>query len=170
MDEEKRGINIDSDNGDHVHISSANGINVSTQKGEEVHISFKDGINVTEKNVSSPDSETYKKPVTDKPSKLDLFAKAPISLLAIIAFLLVGFLTNKWHPTWMIFLLVPLATSLIDVFVKKDLARFAYPVLCLDVYLFLGFFYNGWHPWWVVFLTIPIFYWIAHFVKWGKEK
>lgn len=32
-----------------------------------------------------------------------------VSLLAVIAFLLIGFTTGVWHPTWVVFLATPLA-------------------------------------------------------------
>lgn len=38
------------------------------------------------------------------------------SLLCTIAFLYIGFFYNLWHPGWLVFLLIPIAHALFDVF------------------------------------------------------
>jgi len=49
--------------------------------------------------------------------KLNTF---PISVLCVLAYLLLGFFFDVWHPTWMIFLLIPLYHCLVSTVFKKE--------------------------------------------------
>ncbi|MBQ9513978.1 MAG: hypothetical protein IJR66_03265 [Clostridia bacterium] len=74
-------------------------------------------------------------------------------ILCTFIFLLLGFLWGKWHPAWMVFLLIPLMPYLVG---KKKL-RFSVPLFITIVYLILGLGWNLWHPAWIIFLLIPVF-------------
>lgn len=74
-------------------------------------------------------------------------------LICVIVYLALGFTLNIWHPTWVVFFLIPI----MPIILKDDYGAF-YPVLCVAVYLALGFTLNLWHPLWLIFLTIPVFY------------
>lgn len=43
-----------------------------------------------------------------------------VSILAVAVFVLLGFLLNTWHPTWLVFLAVPLTRLILGMFIKKD--------------------------------------------------
>ena len=81
--------------------------------------------------------------------------------LIVITYLVLGFAFGLWHPGWIVFLFVPINSSLIEAVSAKNPHQFAYPVFLAAVYLFLGTVYNLWHPMWVIFITIPLYYSIA---------
>lgn len=94
--------------------------------------------------------------------KKKITAATPI--ICLIAYLLMGFLANLWHPGWVVFLLVPLVSSILNGSVK---IVSVYTILVVIVYLILGFTIDGWHPWWILFLTIPV---VSIFAKPTDEK
>ena len=91
-------------------------------------------------------------------------------VLATIAYLLVGFLLDIWHPSWIIFGAPIVISSLIVAIGKKKASDFNYPVFVVMIYVLFGSLYNLWHPLWVVFITIPIYYLLIKFVKELKNK
>ncbi len=83
-----------------------------------------------------------------------------VSLLAAFAFLFIGFTQGIWHPTWLVFLLIPIVSMITDIATKKKdpvaLVSSIISTLCVIGYLFMGFFYHLWHPGWLIFFAIPI--------------
>ena len=86
-------------------------------------------------------------------------------LLATIAFLLIGFLTHVWHPTWVLFLAPIVIGSLISAIQHKNANRFNYPVFMVIIFMVFGTLFNIWHPLWIVFVTIPAYYTIINCFK-----
>ena len=85
-----------------------------------------------------------------------IIAITPIVALGV--FLLVGFLTEKWHPTWLVFLacpFVPIFLSLFDGGKKEKIVAFVSVAISV-AYLLVGFLAHIWHPTWVAFFLIPI--------------
>ncbi|MCL2096442.1 MAG: hypothetical protein FWH10_05995 [Oscillospiraceae bacterium] len=93
----------------------------------------------------------------------------PYPVLALGFYLAFGFLLNIWHPTWLIFLTIPVFYTIVAMTNAKNFRTkaniFPYPVLCLILYLALGFDYSLWHPAWLLFLTVPVYYMIVNAVK-----
>ena len=79
-------------------------------------------------------------------------------LVAIIAYLLVGFLAGIWHPTWLVFLAPIVISSVITAIGDRDANKFCYPVFVVIVYVLFSSLYGLWHPLWVLFITIPLYY------------
>lgn len=83
-----------------------------------------------------------------------------VALLATVAFLLIGFTTGQWHPTWMVFLVIPIMSIIIDIFTKRqDIAGKVTGIVALLAtvgFLLMGFLGGLWHPGWVIFFAIPI--------------
>jgi hypothetical protein len=73
--------------------------------------------------------------------------------ICTIIFLLLGFLENKWHPGWMVYLIIPIMPFLIG---KKKI-KLSISFIILVIYLIIGIGFGLWHPWWVIFLLIPVF-------------
>lgn len=90
---------------------------------------------------------------------------AAVFFLCLVAFLLLGFLGNFWHPAWLLFLLVPIVASLGEAVKKRNASAFAFPVLVTAVYLLLGCVWGLWHPAWIIFLSIPLYYTIAELFR-----
>ena len=86
-------------------------------------------------------------------------------LLATVAFLLIGFLTHVWHPTWVLFLAPIVIGSLISAIQHKNANRFNYPVFMVILFMVFGTIFGIWHPLWVLFVTIPAYYTIINCFK-----
>lgn len=86
-------------------------------------------------------------------------------LLCTATYLLLGFWLGIWHPGWVIFLFIPLWTSLISAIKNKNLQFFSYPIFVVMIYILLSSIFHIWHPLWIIFLTIPIFYMISSKIK-----
>ncbi|MCR5231574.1 MAG: helix-turn-helix transcriptional regulator [Acholeplasmatales bacterium] len=98
--------------------------------------------------------------------------------ICVIAYLIVGFLSPYgWSCYWVLFLLIPMVSSLYDAIKLRRMSRFLYPLLVVFIYCFLGkrfenveysifgnTFVGFWHPLWVLFITIPVYYVIARVV------
>lgn len=75
--------------------------------------------------------------------------------LALIAFMLLGFLGDLWHPGWLVFLFIPIAGILGNVNKKEKFVALS-PFIALITFIFLSVAYQLWHPGWLVFLIIPV--------------
>lgn len=95
--------------------------------------------------------------------------KFPFPFLVIIAYLVLGFLCNLWHPGWLVFLTIPAYYQYAGACFAKSKKGFilAMPVVEIVVILYLlaGFLLGLWHPMWIIFLTIPLYYWFVGMKK-----
>ncbi len=86
--------------------------------------------------------------------------------LCAVAYILIGIFLHLWHPTWLLFLLVPLYYSLTEAVRRKDATYFAFPVLVVGVYLLLGFLKVKYFLWFLpILISIPIYYLICSAIK-----
>lgn len=74
-------------------------------------------------------------------------------LVALAVFLWIGFGFKIWHPTWLVFLAVPLVNLIIE---KRIDARKLVAILVTSAYIAIGLITEEWHPTWIMFLLIPI--------------
>lgn len=153
------GITFDGENGETVHISPR-GIFVENER-EKVDVSWS-GIHVAKKDGSS----TWWEPNQGFPFAGTFWSKLPDIegvwfLLAVVGYLLMGFLLNAWHPAWLVFFAVPVLGGITRPW--KYMGTF--PLIIAGVYLTLGFVGGWWHPGWVVFFAIPIFYIVTEFIR-----
>lgn len=92
--------------------------------------------------------------------------KFPFPLVVAIAYVFIGVLSHIWHPTWMIFLLIP---AYYEFAAKFDIDRSqmsTYQILksvpfasiVIIAYLIMGFILHLWHPGWLIILLIPLYY------------
>ena len=103
----------------------------------------------------------------------DFLKKFPFPLIVVIVYICIGILGHIWHPTWLLFLLIPAYYMLVSAIGKKDsggstkavLRRFPFPTIVIVAYLCLGFGFDLWHPGWLVFLLIPLYYSLIPLVK-----
>ena len=83
-----------------------------------------------------------------------------VALLAVTAFLIIGFIGNGWPYAWLVFLAIPVTAVIVDLIQKKKKIAGQIPglvaILATAIYLILGFGFGLWHPGWIVFLAIPI--------------
>ena len=84
-----------------------------------------------------------------------------IPLLTAVAYVLIGILCNKWHPTWIIFFIIPIYYLTMSCIKHRSAFIFPIAFIVTATYLLLGFLmpgYSGWHPYWALFLIIPLYY------------
>lgn len=96
---------------------------------------------------------------------LEAFRSFPYPVMCAIAYLLMGFLGNWWHPGWIIFITIPLYYGTIEAIGSGKMMSFPFVLIVVITYLLLGFLGNLWHPGWLIFLTIPLYYWAAGVIK-----
>lgn len=163
---------------DEVHVSFRDGIHVNSKDGDKVNISFKDGVHVVtngEEKVHIMGDEKYYVDENGEKQEIKpayyfwLYMPFPVIITAL--FLGWGFsgLWGGWSVAWLLFLLVPLYYSVIEVVRSKDLSRLAFPVIPAGIFVGIGMFTHIWHPTWIVFLTIPIFYCIVEVINKNKS-
>ena len=93
----------------------------------------------------------------------------PYPILVVLAYLIIGFWLNVWHPTWLFFLSIPVYYEMIAMSRAKTFRKkaniFPYPILCVILFLAVGLDFDLWHPAWMLFLTIPIYYMIVNSIR-----
>lgn len=131
---------------------------------------------------SAPKKETKvkeKTPMTNAQIKGKKLMKIMpiISIAVVVVYVLVGFAAKIWHPTWMMFLLIPLlltvAISLLAGKTKRITALMltsSVSLLAVIVYLFAGLVFQMWAVAWIVFLAIPVYAYAAFLFTKGKAK
>lgn len=73
--------------------------------------------------------------------------------IAVITFLLLGFLKDAWHPGWVVFLSIPLSA-----FIFGDKTwYYGFGLILVLAYLLIGLLASAWHPGWIIFLLYPVF-------------
>ncbi|MGN1041024.1 MAG: DUF1700 domain-containing protein [Candidatus Fimimonas sp.] len=93
-----------------------------------------------------------------------------VTLLCVLVFFVAGAFWGKWHPAWMVFLLIPVITSLIEAVERRNAKIFCYPVFVAFLFLLFGFYGKMWHPMWVLFLTVPLYYTVAGYLSKNESK
>jgi len=91
-------------------------------------------------------------------------------LLCTIAYLLIGFLCELWHPGWLLFFVPLIVGGIFDCAVKKNPSVFPIVLIVVAVYLLLGCAWGLWHPYWALFLIIPAYYCIVEPIKRAMKK
>lgn len=104
----------------------------------------------------------------EKQSKLSEAMNVVITMLIPMIYFVMGFLWGLWHPGWIIFMMIPVLTTLVSAIEEKDPSEFAFPVLAAAIYLFIGCVWHLWHPGWIIFLLIPVYYAITD--SWSKDE
>lgn len=112
--------------------------------------------------------------------KGDVFKVIDVLLfpLATVAFLLMGFIWNLWHPGWLAFVVAALLSSVLKAIrfrstgrskqiesksmsgVDWDSLNAAFCsivfLIAISAYLVMGFMWNLWHPGWLVFVAAAV--------------
>ncbi len=91
-------------------------------------------------------------------------------LLCTVAYLLIGFLCNLWHPGWILFFVPFIVGGIFDTIAKRNPSTFPIVFIVTAVYLLLGCGYNMWHPYWAIFCVIPAYYIVVEPIKAAVAK
>ncbi|MFY9421684.1 MAG: hypothetical protein WAP91_01585 [Bacilli bacterium] len=81
-----------------------------------------------------------------------LIAATP--LICLFIYLVIGFSTDIWDKSVLIFLLIPIMPTLLGV----KTIKVTFSLIVLVIYLVMGIVWDLWHPGWVIFLLIPIYH------------
>ena len=91
-------------------------------------------------------------------------------LLCTLAYLLIGFLCNLWHPGWILFFVPFIVGGIFDTIAKRNPSTFPIVFIVTAVYLLLGCGFNMWHPYWAIFCVIPAYYIVVEPIKAAVAK
>ena len=156
MDENQNNADKNERANDEFHYGSDG----KNNKKEGVNIGIdSDGIHI-DASVKSDDGKREEKRKSDFTRKWNSF---PFPVVALIAFLLCGFLAGGWAWSWLFFFLIPIY-YLAGNPSLKSFAYASYPIFCAIIFFVLGIFFELWHPGWLIFLSIPLFYTICEAV------
>jgi predicted membrane metal-binding protein len=67
--------------------------------------------------------------------------------------LILGFGFDKWHPGWVVFLLVPVINMIVE---RKFTPRKIVNVVVIGAFIGISFYLDEWHPTWLILFLIPI--------------
>ncbi len=90
-----------------------------------------------------------------KKTKKDHKFVALSPFLALIIFIGVGMGTGVWHPTWLAFLLIPVAGILSDGIKRTTFVALS-PFIALISFIIITYFYQAYEYAWLIFLIVPI--------------
>lgn len=76
--------------------------------------------------------------------------------VSVVIFLAIGLIYGVWHPTWLVFLLIPVTAIILDYKENGHILTPLSPFVAVTAFILLGTYYDLWHPAWLVFLIIPI--------------
>lgn len=96
--------------------------------------------------------------------------KFPMPVLVVAVYIFLGFSVHLWHPTWLMFLLIPAYYHFAIAARAKTMKGFllGMPVIEAAVILFLilGLAVNAWKYAWILFIMALFYYWaVATYVK-----
>ena len=155
QEEKRSGIHIE-DGGDSVHIDNT-GIHITDSDGSRVDIG-NHGVEV----VDGKDHKVIRPKMTKRQLFLSIL-EGSLFLLAVIGYLLCGFLGHLWHCAWVLFFVPEIITSFIKAIMKRRFTKFNIAFAACFAFFFVcmwvpGLSANLWHIMWVVFLAIPLYY------------
>lgn len=135
------------------------GIHVVDNDGSEVFISNK-GFKCVDKHGQV---RHVGHPHMDRFTQVLGIVEGGLTILALVAYILMGTLANMWFNGWIVFFLPEIICSIFRAIHKRNPAQFTFPFLAVFVFFFVCMVYPGldanlWHPMWVVFLGIPVYY------------
>mgnify|MGYP000221748716 FL=1 len=127
------GIHVE-DGKDSVHISRE-GIFVKDHEGNDVEIS-KDGVVLDGRHIMSKEEAKRR-------ARKRAWQDFPFAVAVTAAYLALGFACSLWHPTWLLFLTIPLYHTAVTAVYKRSPRKFAYPLLAVIVFFGSRFFGAG---------------------------
>jgi len=82
------------------------------------------------------------------------------TVIVIVGYILLGVFHNMWHPGWLMFLLIPIFSSLVWAIIDKNPSYFSIEMVAIATYVSIGIIMpnnTGWHPYWAILLVIPVY-------------
>ena len=148
---------------DSVHFGK-DGIHVTSSDGEEVHIGG-GGIHINDGTVHLHKLDAAEERRRKRISIVQGAVTGSLFVIVTAVYITLGCLYDGawpyplvWPIGWILFLTIPMVSSIFDFFKKWKLSEFTTFFVFGSVFVFmiLGMGFNLWHPGWVVFLSIPL--------------
>ena len=82
------------------------------------------------------------------------------TVIVIVGYILLGVFLDMWHPGWLMFLLIPIFSSLVWAIIDKNPSYFSIEMVAIATYVSIGIIMpnnTGWHPYWAILLVIPVY-------------
>lgn len=90
---------------------------------------------------------------------------ALMPFVSLITFMGIGLSTGVWHPTWLVFLSIPVVAIILTTRMKEMLIALM-PFVSVVVFMLLGIYQDLWNPGWLVFLSIPMVALMSDYKNW----
>ena len=90
---------------------------------------------------------------------------ALMPFICVITFMAIGLSTDIWHPTWMVFLSIPVVAIALSTGSKEMLVALM-PFVSVIVFMLLGTYRDLWNPGWLVFMSIPMVALLLDYKNW----
>ncbi len=103
--------------------------------------------------------------------KKGFLAGFPFAVMVTVAFLLLGFLGDLWHPAWMLFLTIPVYYTIYGALKGGSLRSYdiIVPAIIIGAYVVIGLATTCWSPTWLMLLAIPVYLMIAAAARGGNR-
>lgn len=75
--------------------------------------------------------------------------------IAVITFMIIGLTTGTYHPTWLIFLIIPMSAIILNANGKEKIVALS-PFIALIFFIIISMTTKTWQPTWLIFLIIPL--------------
>ncbi len=123
-------------------------------------------------DVKSAEKKEKKKSLYPDLGKL-LF-KFPFALIIAALYVVFNLVTHNWHPSWLMFILIPVYYHFAGACFTKTQKGFLFaqpvPEIIILLYLILGFISGLWGAGAIIFIIIPLYYWGVAFYKKSKKE
>lgn len=100
--------------------------------------------------------------------------KFPFALIAAALYVVLNLITHNWHPSWIMFMLIPIYYHFAGACFTKSQKGFLFaqpvPEIIILLYLILGFISGLWGAGAILFIIIPLYYWGVAFYKKNKKE
>lgn len=130
---------------------------------------------VTEKEQHDNKSDVKKeKKKSLYPSLGKTLFKFPFALIIAALYVVLNLFTHNWHPSWIMFILIPIYYHFAGACFTKSHKGFLFaqpvPEIVILLYLILGFISGLWGAGAIILIIIPLYYWGVVFYKKNKKE
>lgn len=147
-------------------------------------ITLDDILNPEKRIVTSDIAESAEKKKSKKPKSPPLYGelgktlfKFPFALILAGIYVVFNLIASKqalWHPSWIMFFLVPIYYHYAGACFAKSKKGYLFalpiPEIVITIYLVSGFALGLWAKGAIMFIIIPIYYWTVAFYKKRKRE
>ncbi|MBO6280288.1 MAG: helix-turn-helix transcriptional regulator [Bacilli bacterium] len=147
-------------------------VNSKTNESHVKITNIKDEDDDDDDDEDEDEDEESEEKDSRKTTTVDILISLITTIAVIVTYILLGTLLGLWAKAWVLFFLIIIVPSLVEAIEKKNMNKFAWPILIAMIYLTLcNWVLNDlWHPLWILFLTIPIYYVLGDLVNKAKQK